>query len=1060
MMTRFVFLLIAFLATPAWAQTVYHNRSSVTNQVVIADEFINDGFFEVQNLLPNQNQNTFLTVANTPYDMSGVNSYVNNGVIVGTSIRFENVDDFGQRKPADMFVNSATARIEMADGFHFGNFPILQFFSNRGVWESPFSYVRVDAKNIYNQGLMRIGAGGLMRLGQTNQVDGSLNTDIVDVSSGLLVVDPIGLAYGQLVPTTYDNWVTPGTYLNDLGVYDQGWGLGSYTNMNLSTFVTSFNPTAVNVPLHTINDPFGVRFLTSWSLNDAESWGYTFFSQAPTNIVVQAVYLQTGDTNVTGDVRWVPFAYTFANILTDANNFWTPIVQIRSVTTNVLTLQVETNQFYVVDQLGSVGGTNLFLAQNDRYPSLFRPSSSYVTRNEVFEFQLGSPSNILATPDLYSGSPGFWGNNGFSNVIVTNLWSSYVVDLENLVYTVPTLEDTTVKDLPGRIEINGKNVDLTGAGIRAEGLISLTTDQLVSSDRAILDAQNLAFDLAYTNAAAPATPLRIENLAKSSVGRLRGQIQMWSGVFTNQFGDAQSNVFNVFYHVLVIDARNVTSVQESTVSDFRTRTADLRIQDNMIVSNRFDVNASNVSIAGNVELRNITWGTNLPNLINLTIEPTGSLMLVGLADFGTTEKPLQNFVDQGSVTSYSQSIVADNVDVTGALRSGQNIFTLFFSPFGGLIFTNLFVEDSGPLFITANHSARFTGADVATMGNVTMSGPVFKFDGATVDVGGAISLNVTGALSDSGPNAGNRFSSSNSFSLNTTVAAGSLLGTAIIAEPPPRGTYRFKWSAPTNSDPSITNIPIGSVDAWIAATNRAYSAYATNLGVGRLTLRTGTNTVFEFSGTQRGRALYVDLLEITGTGITNLTSLTNQLRLIANATSSIDIYFADVVATNLQRGVNLGFQNMAEFLNGKQLGGGHLYWIGTYNGANTSEDVVVRGVSVRMNRALRHSQIIDMDLDGIANGNDDLPLQTGVGALAISSINLSQVDGKATVKFTAFQGTYQVQYTDSLQNPVWKTVGNYTNSGSTGVAASVTDANSDTSGPRFYRLIYFPAGGS
>ena len=79
-----------------------------------------------------------------------------------------------------------------------------------------------------------------------------------------------------------------------------------------------------------------------------------------------------------------------------------------------------------------------------------------------------------------------------------------------------------------------------------------------------------------------------------------------------------------------------------------------------------------------------------------------------------------------------------------------------------------------------------------------------------------------------------------------------------------------------------------------------------------------------------------------------------------------------------------------------------------------------------MNRALRHSQIIDMDLDGIANGNDDLPLQPGVSALTISSIDLSQVDGKVAVNFTAFQGTYQVQYTDSLENPVWKTAGNYT----------------------------------
>jgi hypothetical protein len=301
-------------------------------------------------------------------------------------------------------------------------------------------------------------------------------------------------------------------------------------------------------------------------------------------------------------------------------------------------------------------------------------------------------------------------------------------------------------------------------------------------------------------------------------------------------------------------------------------------------------------------------------------------------------------------------------------------------------------------------------------------------------------------------------SSSNSLSLNTT-ASGTLLGTEIDASPPPSGTYRFRWAEPAPADvQALTNIPVGSVDAWVAATNRAYNVFSSDVAVGHLVLHTGTRTAFEFSGTQPNRALYVDLLDIQGSGITNLTSLTNQLRLIANANSSIDIYYGDVVATNLQRGVSLGFQNMAEFLNGKQLGGGHLYWVGTFNGPNTSEDVVINGVSVRMNRALRHSQIIDLDQDGIANGNDDLPFQNGVNALTIQNINVSQADGKATVSFTAFQGTYQVQYSDSLEHPVWKLAGTFTNPNATGTSATVSDSNPPSTGPRFYRLIYFPSG--
>src|SRR5678810_127324 len=105
MMTRFVLLLIALLATPAWGQStdtnavVYHNRSAVTNQMVIADTFINDGYFEVQNLLLTTNQTTIFSISNTPYDMSEVKDVINNGVIVGTSMLFETVDEFANRTP-------------------------------------------------------------------------------------------------------------------------------------------------------------------------------------------------------------------------------------------------------------------------------------------------------------------------------------------------------------------------------------------------------------------------------------------------------------------------------------------------------------------------------------------------------------------------------------------------------------------------------------------------------------------------------------------------------------------------------------------------------------------------------------------------------------------------------------------------------------------------------------------------------------------------------------------------------------------------------------------------
>jgi hypothetical protein len=1057
MMKRFLIALVALLTLPepARSETVYHNTSSVTNKFVIADTFINDGYFEVQNLLLTTNQTSILDVSRVPYDTSDTKRYVNNGTIRGLSMKFDDVDEFGVRNPAFSFENSSSGIIDFSDGFHLGNFPVFQVFL-RGIWESAFSMVHVDAKTIVNKGTMRIGAGGLLRVGHTNQVDGTLNADTVDLSTGKLIVDPVGLAYGQSILTTYDNYVRANSYLNDLGVTDVAWGMGTFTNQNQQLFVPQLNPTIVNVPDHRLTNAFGTRFLTFFSLDNATSFGYSFPKRDGTNIIVQVVYFESGDSNVVADVRWTPIAYYFNDAISDPNTFWTPIVKISAITTNALTLQVETNAFFIADQLGSE--TNFTILQNDRYPSYFRPGPYFITRSEPIEYTGGVSSNFVTVPSFPISFPANLYNPGFSNVVVTNAYAAYVFDLQNLVYSVPPVPDASVHDLPGRVEITGKTVDLTSTGIRGEGLISVKAEQFAGSEGAVLDSQNLAFDLAYTNTAAPATPLRIQNLAKDRVARLQGAVELWSGTFTNQFGDAQSNVFNVLYHVMVVDARGVTSAQDVSVAEFHARTANLRVDDNMIVSNLFDVTSSALTIAGSLELRGTEWGASLPNLTNLTVEPTGNLTLVGLSEFGTTARPLANFVNQGTIGTYSASIVADNVDISGTLSSGQNVSALFVTQFGSLVFSNFFQVDSGPLFINARKSARLTGATIQTLGNISLTGPVYKLDGSRIDAGSAITLNVTDALTDSGPTAGNRITSSNSFSLATTVKGGSLLGTEIDLAPPPSSRYRFTWAQPTNSDPALTNIPIGSVGAWVTATNRAYDAYRTNVGVGHLVLRSGTNTVFEFSGTQKGRALFVDLLEITGTGITNLASLTNQLTLVSNATSSIDIYFADVTAPNLAPNLPLGFQNLAEFLNGKRLGGGRLFWVGTYNGANSSEDVVVNGVSVRMNRPLRRSQIIDLDLDGIANGNDDLPFQSGVAALRVSSIDLSQVDGKVTVKFTAFKGSYQVQYTDSMQNPVWRLAGAWSNNGSTGQQATVTDtgSGSGTTGPRFYRLIYYP----
>lgn len=1083
-----VFLLFAFCLSTAWgqgaAEVPYHNRGVAEDKVIAAhtavdgilinDIFINDGLFEVQNFNSLTNLTSTASTGGSlsfaAYDMEGMTRYTNNGTFIASSARFDTVDEFGYRNPATTFVNTANGRMDFLDGINLGGGVTVNEILLFEGYVDPLSHFNVNARNIENHGLIRMGAGGAALIGGTNSVTGELQADNVDLKGGTMVTDEIGYVMG--VPGVLDdtlfvdnNGIGIG-YLSPLGIYDVYWGVGAFTNQNVANFMT-VNPTQVISPPHRVTNQFGAFGQTSLFLTDAQSWG--FFNQtSPTNINIQAVFVQTANSNVTADVEWTP---QFRGADTSGNGLLTAVVKLSSTTIDPLTLQETTKDLFILDQLGS--SSNKAVIRNDKFPTFLRPLNYFITRIDPvgFGFGFNQTSNITVTPDLFFGP-------GFASPVVTNAYSGYSFNFASYVYAPPLIgggsfsPPVSVRDFPGRWEVRGKHVDLTDLGVKGEGLISIDTPDLVQPVGTIIDAQNLTFNFAFTNTAAP---FRFQGLSKKTVSRLAGDVLLWSGVWSNVLSTVSVTPSNTFvtnfttllYHTLMVDASQLTQTQLVSVADFNVKAQSLIIQDDMVVSNRFTTTAKDLTIAGSVELRNILFtqdATNFPNLINLTNQATGTLTLVGLADFGIPGRSLSNFVNRGTISSYSQSVIADNVDITGRMISGQlGLIPVILPPFG-LIFTNGFATNSGPINITANRSARLTGAVLGTFGNIDLAGSVFKLDHTSVAAGGTVSFDVTGDLQDSGITANNVFVSSNSFAMNTVAGIGNLLGSSFEAQPPPRGIFRMIWGTPTNTVTSITNIPTSG--NWPILTNQAFLAYNTNTAIGRLKLDSTTNSIFEFSGTSQGRALFVDTIEIIGTGITNLASLTSQIRLITNSSSSIDIYYANIISTNLQRNLPLGFTNLAEFFNGRKFpGGGTFHWVPNFNGPNSSEDVVqtiVSGgvtnqVTISMNSALRHSLIIDMDGDGIANGNDDFPMNNAPGTVTIASISLSTQDGHIAVQFTAFPGTYSVQTASSLEGkPTWKTIGTYQHPGPLASAMSMTDPDPISEVKRFYRLIYTP----
>lgn len=991
----------------------------MTNAVVDDTIFINNGWFEVQasdlfqfrtgpqrlGLPPN----SILGYSDVPWDGSRVVTWVNNGSMIGLSMRFDTVDpSTGNRTPAQSFENTVSGVIDAANPFGLTSTTgIEDLIGGLGV----SSLVRVQANSIVNEGFIRAGTTGLIHL----------RGDSVDLSFGALAIDPLGFFRGVggycgagITIDAGNNWVS---YFNDAGIYDQYWGIGQQTNLNVNPFMST-NPIQVIAPTHNVSTG-GPQFGTSIFLNDAQSFAYAYQLDA-TNVVVQAAFVQKTDPNLQVSVQWVPIGLPNG---IQIDKFLTTEVKLQAGLFDPLTLTVMTNLVVIWDMLGSTTNANLIpeaAIASSVGGTGFRPGAYFVSRCDFGFGPLVQQTNIIIGPEYFFGP-------NFATANPTNFYAGAGFLIDSLPSRPQLLPGVSTMDFPGRIEIESPSVNLLRTGLRGEGMVSIVTDDLISSDGTVVDSQNLNFNLARQNG-----PLRIQNLSKDVVERLSGNVEMWSGVWTNLFTNIITGEVETWaYHVTIVDATSVTSKQEVTVADFvvRAPTADLIISDNMIVSNRFEFAGQNLTISGTNELRSSAWAsTNLPNLVNFTNTSTGVLRLNGLAMFGSDSRPLNNFNNAGTIGSFAVAIDAANVEHSGLIFSGQRefFFTNLFDPAFAFIFTN-----SGPITINARESALLDGGQLVTYGDITLAGRVYKLNNTTLTSGSAIHLNVTGpqsAIQDSGVGSGNIFVVSNAFNMLAAPSYGNLLGSAVVAQPARARAFRSRWAVPDS----------GSSDA----------AFQSSSAIGRYVLNTDTNSLFEFRGTTAGRALYVDVLEIRGPGITNLATLNFNLYL----QNGIKIYYGSVEAPELEDDAAAQSMTVSEWLNGRVMtGGGTLVWAPNFIGEESAVDVArLNGTTTRMNRSLRESLIIDTDGDGIPNGLDAFPLDNQLPPIIVAAPSGIP---RASISFQAAANkTYVVESSPAVAGGAWRLVETYRNNQPTQIQVTITDSVAATDAARFYRV--------
>ena len=976
------------------AAAFYVNNGTVTDPPVIdATNFVNNGTFDLYTLFPPDPFETFDTL-----------NFTNNGTMTGrVGWRFSTAPSpavGGPRRMAASFVNRLNGTVSAED---YG-----WFYDNETVRYRLFpSYLFMNATNIINQGLLSAGANGELNLVGTN----------INLSRSGLQIAPI-------VPTgSFQSGSN--SFVPDVGISDNYW---AQTNMTFdsSGLLFSFGPSVVVItPSHQVRwaggfpgsvqfgmiDPvmdFNTNVVGGVFVTATNFFGQTNRVFVVTNVIRQAAFVSISDpANMTARIRW-------ADSPNAGNDFKSVAVELAVGSSNLVTAFPETTTIYFVDTLASEAGRGLWT--NDATLSTFRPVPYLVSRLVPAEFGGGLPGNYVFTNN-------FFYEPFFTNANVSGPYAAYSPHVDNVAWRPPVVPGTAVTNLPGRIKIDAQSLDLNRTRMRAEGWVQIQARHLVGSSNAVVDSENLSYQLASTNGL-----LRVQNLAKESVARLRGDMYAWSGLWTNRSITLTenyrtisnltvlwplTNTLQIGFHTLILYADPLVAQLPVIVHDLVTHSTNVVLSDNMAVVQSLLIDGQSLTLNGSLTLSNIYY-YNAGNLVNISLDNwvstngpnlkyftnSGTFTIPNEAHFGDDRPtPYAAFVNSGAINAGGQVINSDYCEISGTHRAGASVAVI-------------------------TRSGKVDGGSINAGADIQISADVVKFARCTLFAGNRLDLAATNALFDDGPSSSNVWSCADGFRLPRQPQTGDLLGTTIQTKAPMFAQVNHLWAA-EDRGPGI-------------------AGYSNNLALGKLILVVGGfDPLFVFSGTGTSNGLYVDSLDLS-----QLSSLENELQIDPN----LVIYFA---AANVGFALPPGY-GPEEYLDGQL--GGRLRWVRDFAGPNSSVDVLINGSRViKVNRALRFSKIIDSNGNGIPNYYDMAPFD-GV-ALAGALLQSNAPPSKAfSVTWNAAPNTvYQIEFTTNLLSGNWQPLLSCTNNVPAFRIVTVCDTNLPAGArQRFYRARYVP----
>jgi hypothetical protein len=876
-----------------------------------------------------------------PYDFQNTLYFTNRGSMFGfPGLQFDTAFSDGQRQPALVFENQAGGDI------------------------TGLPWLSVDAERIVSAGILSSDATGIIRL-----KGGDVNLS----RSGIEIEPFLGGGGG----------VTDSNFFPDAGIFDLYWGGITNQGINSDTFlqvIPNLGP-VVETGIHIITNAGGGIGFTSWGLANPRVVAAYTNQVNSTNWIVQAAFVDLSDTNFSARVRFAP-----SQIPTNA--FRTVVVEVSLTDTNIVTGNLISHNLYLVDRLAS--DTNWVMLTNLTTLNTFRPATYELTRSTPFEFFTGASGNTPLSSNLFYDA-------SFSNTFVTNAYAAYAAEISGGTASLLPLPGVSITNATGRVEIEGDALDLRRTRIRGNGLISIETDHLVGSEGAEIDCGDLTFKLASTNGV-----LRIQDLSKELVVRMNGAMRAWSGVWSNttaitetQGTNTVTNVVTIGFHALLLDMTFLDSLQQVQVHDVTATSTNVFFHDDMLVTERFEVNAESMTVDAGLTLAGGVQRLAATNLIGI-----GSL-----TNLGTISVPNTVFLGSDRPTPYRSVVNRGTLSA-----AGQRIRSEYFENAGTL-------AASGPLIFEVL-SGKFEGGRSSAGGDVSLAGFDLKLHRYTNTAGGTLLLNATNSLADTGGGAAVLLSCTEGFELLRKPVLGDLLGTTLQTTAPRFASVAHMWSAEDRGA-----VPAGFQD---------------NVGVGELILSAGAFAELRFRGATPGgtNAMYVDVLNLSGSLLTAFDQ--NDLESVLVIDPSLTIYFAYA---------NVSPEELDGALNGR------LRWVRDFAGPGSGQDLALpSGRVIRVNRGLLESPTIDSDGDGLANAIDPTPF-----AEPELTLNVVTSDPQVTVlKWAAAPlTTYVVEYSTNPVSGGWQVLASAANPGLSVAVLAVEDHDGGETN-RYYRLRYEP----